>query len=343
MFSLKLLKQIITLITLLFFISQCFACRSETTTVSLELVEAQSPTASLTKLPSATVTATFPTITTAVITKTVEDATSSLEPSPTGTPDLRLNPDDWQAWPIVPTVSAHMREIYQHGLKMGNRPDRFSKVGDCQNITTFFLAVFDHPNQYHLGEEYDYLQAAVNHFNGSFSRKSIAVAGGMNVASVFSHYWADKDQCEKNEAPLYCELRLHRPSIVLISMEETWGSNNKVENYEKYMRQIIETVIEAGAVPIIATKADNKEGDHLVNQTVVRLAHEYDIPLWNFWLAVQPLPNHGLLEDGFHLTQGANFYDVEHNLKQGWPIRNLTALQVIDAVWRQVNIDLPIE
>jgi hypothetical protein len=103
---------------------------------------------------------------------------------------------------------------------------------------------------------------------------------------------------------------------------------------------VIETVIEAGAVPILATKADNVEGDHQINAAIARLAYEYDIPLWNFWRAVQPLPNHGLLEDGFHLT-GSIYFNGPQNLKFGWPMRNLTALQTIDAVWRQLN-DLPL-
>jgi len=95
-------------------------------------------------------------------------------------------------------------------------------------------------------------------------------------------------------------------------------------------------------VPVLATKADNLEGDHLINQALARLAYEYDIPLWNFWSAVQPLPNHGLLEDGFHLSHGANYFDEPANLKRAWPVRNLTALQVIDAVWRGLN-SLPLE
>lgn len=259
----------------------------------------------------------------------------------TPTPDQRLDPEDWQEWPIVPTVSANVRAIYEAGLKKGTDPAHFSKAGDCQNIPTYFLSIFDHPDQYTLGPDYEYLQEAIDHFSGSFSRESVATAGGMNVASVLSHYWANKELCESGESPLACELRLYQPSIVLISMEESWGSNNKVENYEKYMRIIIETVIESGAVPILATKADNLEGDHLINQAIARLAYEYDIPLWNFWAAVQPLPGHGLLEDGFHLTHGLNDFSESRNLKQAWPIRNLTALQVIDAVWRQLN-DLPL-
>ena len=170
--------------------------------------------------------------------------------------------------------------------------------------------------------------------------------GGMNVASVLSSFWAAEDErCESGESPLDCELRLNQPSIVLISMEESWGSNNKVENYEKYMRQIIETVIDFGALPILSTKADNIEGDYAINATNARLAYEYDLPLWNFWRAVQSLPDQGLDEGGFHLTLSGlaipNDFSDSRNMRQGWPNRNLTALQVMDAVWRQLN-DLPV-
>ena len=270
-----------------------------------------------------------------------DTATPTDIPTSTATPDVRLDPANWQNWPVVSTVSARAQEIYELGLEMGNDQDRFSKIGDCQNINTYFLDFFDYPNLYTLGEDYAYLQETIDHFSGSFSRVSTATKGGMNVAAVLSHYWADQERCESGESPLACELRLNQPSIALISMEESWGSNNKVENYEKYMRQIIETVIDAGVVPILATKADNLEGDHQINQAIANLAYEYDIPLWNFWRAVQDLPNRGLLVDGFHLTHGVNDFSESKNLKQAWPVRNLNALQSLDSVWRQLN-DLPL-
>jgi len=273
-------------------------------------------------------------------TQPTDTVTSTITPSDTATPDLRLDPADWQNWPVIPTVSAWAKAIYARGLEEGRYEDRFSKIGDCQNIIPYFLWIYDHPERYVLSEKDAYLQETIDHFSGSFSRESAATDGGMNVAAVFSDYWADQERCNDGESPLACELRLHQPSIALISMEESWGRDNKVENYEKYMRQIIETVIEFGAVPILATKANNLEGDHQINEAIVRLAYEYDIPLWNFWRAVQPLPNHGLLEDDFHLTGMDNFSGtIDPN--QGWPVRNLTALEVIDAVWRQLN-DLPL-
>ena len=318
-------------------ISACGKQPASPTTAFADDLPAMKPTKTitLTQLPSATHSpepTSSPTHT--------ETPTST--PTFTPTPDVRLDPADWQNWPVVPTVSARAKAIYEQGLQTGNYPDRFSKIGDCQNITTYFLAIFDNPDRYSLGPDYEYLQEAIDHFSGSYERESVATGGGMNVASVLSRYWVDLERCKGYETPLACELRLQQPAIAIISMEETWGRENKVENYEKYMRQIIETVIAAGTVPVLATKADNLEGDHLINQALARLAYEYDIPLWNFWSAVQPLPNHGLLEDGFHLSHGANYFDEPANLKRAWPVRNLTALQVIDAVWRGLN-GLPLE
>jgi hypothetical protein len=169
----------------------------------------------------------------------------------------------------------------------------------------------------------------------------VAVKGGFNAAAVLSPLRSDPDQCKPDENPIQCEFRLHNPSLVLISLEEWWVGHP--ENYEKYMRQIIEYSIAQGIVPILATKADNLEHDHLINQTIANLAIEYDIPLWNFWLAVQPLPNHGLIAkdingnpDMFHLTHRENYYFFNNRVASrcGMSVRNLTALQALDAVWR---------
>jgi hypothetical protein len=109
------------------------------------------------------------------------------------------------------------------------------------------------------------------------------------------------------------------------------------DEFEPQMRKIIEYSIENGTIPILATKADNQDSDHSINATIARLAWEYDIPLWNFWAAVEPLPAHGLQEDEVHLTWGRTAFDDPEAMKRAWPVRNLTALQVLDAVWRKVT------
>jgi len=261
-------------------------------------------------------------------------ATDTAMPAATNTLKPPLEKDAWMQMPAVPAdISDSMREVYQRGVEMGNDPTHFSVIGDCQNVSSYFLSIFDSPDDFSLGDEHAYLQPTIDYYEGSFSRKSLAVKGGFNVAAILSPLRADPKSCNKNESPLDCELRVWKPSIVFVSME-TWWSEKPEEEYDKYMRRVIERILETGAVPIIATKADNLEGDHGINTTIAQIAYDYDIPLWNFWAAVQPLPNHGLSSDNFHLTFARNFFDDPVRMKSAWPWRNLTALQTLDVVRR---------
>ncbi|HEY9528819.1 MAG TPA: hypothetical protein VIR02_17155, partial [Anaerolineales bacterium] len=74
-----------------------------------------------------------------------------------------------------------------------------------------------------------------------------------------------------------------------------------------------------------------------INRTIACLAQEYELPLWNFWSAIQPLPNHGLQPDLEHLTYGITDFSDADAMQSAWTVRNLTALQVLDAVWRGVT------
>ena len=262
----------------------------------------------------------------------VTDFPTTQPVSPAATSKPPLEKDAWMHTAAVPTgLSEAMLAVYERGLALGNDPKRFSVIGDCQNVSSYFLSVFDQPEEFSLGVQYAYLQPTIDHYQGSFSRTSLAVKGGFNVAAILSPLRADPKSCNKNESPLDCELRTWRPSVVFVSME-TWWSEKPAQEYDKYMRRVIERILETGAVPIIATKADNLEGGHGINTTIAQIAYDYEIPLWNFWAAVQPLPNHGLSGDNFHLTFARNFFDDPVRMKSAWPWRNLTALQTLDVV-----------
>ena len=258
-------------------------------------------------------------------------AASPAIPASTATPKPPLEKDAFMRMPVIPLgVSDAMREGYPRGIENGNDPARFAIIGDCQNVSSYFLSAFDNPNDYSLGSEYAYLQPTIEYYQGSFSRLSLAVKGGFNAAAVISPLRADPKLCNAGESPLDCELRAWKPSIVFVSME-TWWSQKPAEEYDKYMRKVLDRIIEFGAVPIIATKADNLEGDHAINNAIAQLAYEYEIPMWNFWAAVQPLPDQGLSDDRFHLTFARNFFDDPKRMENAWPWRNLTALQSLDA------------
>lgn len=237
--------------------------------------------------------------------------------------------------PVVPAaVSGRVREIFAHGQERGLDPQAFSKVGDCEATPTWFLGDFDLGAQYYSLGEYTYLEGAIANFQGSFERQGLATYRGFTAASALTTLWADPKQCQPGETPIDCEVRLHRPAFALVML----GTNDVhyLDSFEANLRRILDDLIEQGVVPILATKADNLEGDYAINAVIARTAYEYELPLWNFWAAVQPLPDHGLQEDGSHLTWAGNHFDDPLRMQAAWPWRNLTALQTLDAVWRGV-------
>ncbi len=232
-------------------------------------------------------------------------------------------------------VSPRTLEIYRRGLELGNNPKAFSKIGDGGNSTVWFLTHYDLGLAYYNLGAYSDLQSVIEDFAGSFGRTSLAAGRGFNTTIILDPAYADKQQCDAGESPLDCELRRQRPSFAFFSLgtNQVWVP----EIFETELRIIIERLLERGVVPILSTKADNREGDHRINQIIANLAYEYDLPLWNFWLAVQPLPNHGLQADLEHLTWAGPYFDDPVRMQAAWPWRNLTALQAIDAVYRGVT------
>jgi len=233
--------------------------------------------------------------------------------------------------PIVAAATARSREIYQRGLARGNHPNRFSKVGDCQSIVEFFLGPFDR-GEYRLGEQYAYLQPTIDYFAGSFNRDSAAVWSGFNIYAILDPTWANPARCLPGESPQACEYREWQPSFVIISLEVWHGLP---EDYEFNLRLVLDFWIGNDVVPILATKPSNREGNWAINSIIARVAQEYDIPLWNFLMAAQPLRDFGL-DDGFHLTYAQSLFDDPAAMESAWPWRNLTALQSLDAVWHGV-------
>jgi hypothetical protein len=243
--------------------------------------------------------------------------------------------DDWQSLPIVPAVSPHARELYEQGQANGNHPQAFSKVGDGEISAEWFFTAFDLGGDYYDLGPYQNLRPAIDYFADSFARIGIAARRGFNTDRILDPTMSDPSLCESGESPLACELRLHRPAFAILSL----GTNQvwQPEEFEKGMRGILDILVSKNIVPILSTKGDNLEGDQRINRTIACLAQEYDVPLWNFWSAIQPLPDHGLQPDQEHLTYGIMDFDDAQAIQTAWTLRNLTALQTLDAVWRGVT------
>lgn len=264
-------------------------------------------------------------------------------PTPSPAPEFIYDPNDprsWQKLPVLPALSPEMEAVFARGKQLGNNPRAFSKIGDCETSTAYFLMDFDlGPKNYRLAEHTD-LQDVIAYFAGSFGRTSLAAKPGFSAVSVLSSLQADSAKCQAGEIPLRCEYRVQRPALALI-MFGTNDVHTGRQTFEKYMRQIIEITLNQGIIPVLATKADNLEGDFSINALIARLANEYRLPLWNLWAAMQVVPNSGLQADGIHLTFARNFYDDPTSFQFGWPVRNLSALQALQALWKGLPVSTP--
>jgi hypothetical protein len=246
-----------------------------------------------------------------------------------------LSCEDWQSWPVVPSVSQTAQELYQRGQASGNNAHAFSKIGDGEISAAWFLTAFDlGPQHYDLGP-YQSLSPMIEQFAGSFERVGMAAKRGFNTHRILEPSANIAAPCNSRESPLTCELRLHQPAFAILSL----GTNQvwQPDEFEAGMRQILDILIAQHVVPILSTKGDNLEGDQRINRSIACLVQEYDLPLWNFWAAIQPLPDHGLQPDREHLTYGNPDFSNPKDMQTAWTVRNLTALQTLNAVWRGVS------
>lgn len=248
----------------------------------------------------------------------------------TPTPDTRPLPRNWASWPKVPTASARAVEIYLKGLQMGVTSHTFSAVGDCQSMPDVFMGIYA-TDRNPIGTNSPDLLETINLFHDSFNHDSAAVRDGLSAPSALDPLWADPKRCNSTESPVACELRLYKPAIVFVNLGTNWKAGASADAYEAYLRKIVDIIIANGSVPILTNKADNVEGDHSLNLATAKVAYDYDIPLINFWLASDSLPNHGLdpNRNDVYLTPAA------------WDVRNFVALRTLNSIWRTLQAATP--
>ncbi len=224
-------------------------------------------------------------------------------------------------------IGGRARAIYQRGQSLGNNPHAVSRLGDCNSANPLFLAPFDY-GTYTLGETYAHLQETINHFSGSFARQGVAVFGSGSTWTLLDPTWADPAYCEAGETPLACEYRRNKPSVAFIS----FGTHDSPARFAADLGTVLDYLIEHGVIPVLITKADTVND----NNTIMRqVAAAYGVPLLDFGRMAQSLPNHGVRQDGARLSYRSPLdFTNAYVLEAGHAVRNLMALQMLDAICR---------
>ncbi len=262
--------------------------------------------------------------------------TNTPEPTavpPTGEINGLLRPD----FIVVPeNVINKMRDTFTQGQTLGRNPNNFSKLGDSVIANGDFLTRFDTPGQYTLGPDYEQFQRVIDHYAGSYERFGVGMKVGLRAWGVFNPTWADSNWCEPNEVMIDCEFRLNNPSIVLIHL----GTNDTGETFEEYLRLTVETSLQNGVIPVLLTKADRFEGEDNRNNIAIRqIAADFEVPLLDYDILAETLPDRGLLEDGVHLN-GPNMHDYTQDIvfEKGHTVHNLAVLMMLETLLDQIVI-----
>jgi hypothetical protein len=242
--------------------------------------------------------------------------------------------------PFLSGLSSHVSDIYLKGLSLGNHPNAFSKVGDSITASPYFLTPLGAGN-YRL-EQYSDLSGAVTFFSGSFAAASVAAVPGWTADKVLNPDYANKGICG-TDTPLICEYKRTRPAIAIIMFGTNDSGSGTTGPFENYMRQILQTTIDMGIVPVLSTippKPINQDQDvrvNLFNTSIRSLAAQYQIPLIDYYSTMVNLPNQGISSDKLHPSfppGGATCVFTSDNLQYGYTMRNLITLQAINAIWQ---------
>jgi hypothetical protein len=168
-------------------------------------------------------------------------------------------------------------------------------------------------------------------YSESFQFKGQSVNTGLNSLSVMDPFWARSGSCLSGESPLACDVRRMKPFASLIM----FGANDinvlTVEGYETALRDIIEFMLAEDVIPIMSTftvrpdvNDDRYEKAIRFNAVIVKLAEEYEIPMINFWLEAQTLPNRGISSDNAHLEMN------------GFEVRNRLTVEMLDYIHKNI-------
>ncbi|MBN1286554.1 MAG: SH3 domain-containing protein [Anaerolineae bacterium] len=255
---------------------------------------------------------------------------------------------------LISGVSSNVRQIYLHGLQMGNRGNVFAKVGDSITHSDGFLHAIGH-GDYNL-HGYTYLQPALNFFiatpvqgANSFSRTSFAAFGGWTVRNVLQPGGSHAGECD-GQTPLECEYNFVKPAVSIIMLGTNDSGGLPLDEFDASMRTIVQKTIDMGIIPVLSTIPPKNTGhpnDGRVtefNQVIINIARQYDIPLIDYHTAMLALPGYGLDADGVHPSLPGEWVNgtgdfSETNLQTGATLRNFLTLQMLDALWRYVLYD----
>ncbi len=272
---------------------------------------------------------------------------------------------EWEELPVAPAlgpaVSSHLEKIAGRGARLGNQPGVLAKIGDSITASPSFLQALA-CRRPQLGGRSE-LRGTVEFFgttavprgseeaqcevSNSYSRVGVAAVPGWRAVDALARLEASPE-CGDLPA-VSCELELIHPSVALIM----FGTNDLTDftavQFRRDLSRVVRLVSDAGTIPVVSTIPPRGRWPYSqrvarFNEEIAALAENRALPLWNYWRQmVEPgVVHQGLGDDGVHpsvLCPPCTAIDFRSaGLRQGYALRNLGALFVLDRLRRHVPL-----
>ncbi|NJL93925.1 MAG: hypothetical protein HC915_09445, partial [Anaerolineae bacterium] len=230
----------------------------------------------------------------AQITVTASDGTDSVN----ATFDVAVNAPaqqvfDPRPFDEVPVVNFNaLSGIYQAGINAGKQNTRFSTAGGGLISSGDFLPSPPYNTGGAQGLEnligfYDQVEG-----EDSFERNSRATGGDWSINTLFDPNAVP--ECS-GLAPLQCELEQYAPSVMIIAFSPNNALQTSPEEFNTRLQDVINTVVAAGTIPVLATIPPDPTGAISeaqiapYNEIIVTKALDpnNNLPLWNAFVSVE--------------------------------------------------------
>ncbi len=258
---------------------------------------------------------------------------------------------------VIPVINEAMKQRINSILASGTRnKGAFAKIGDSITESGSFLVDIG-CNGYELGS-YTALESTIQYYQSStFNELSPTWCGGrgnsFNRASTSAEAgWTTNSALANGacgESNFRCEIKATNAGFAFVM----YGTNdleryNDINMFKTNLSRIVSESIALGTVPILSTIPPRLDSTTMgsrvatYNQAIQEVAATYQIPVVNFWQALQNLgaTNHyGMDPDGVHpnVYQGSNAaVFTSAAMKYGYNVRNLSTLQMFEKIKRIV-------
>lgn len=271
----------------------------------------------------------------------------------------------WEELPVVPAVgpgmTGHLEKIAARGVRFGNSPGVFAKIGDSITASPSFLQPLACQSPRWGG--WSELRGTLQFFgetpvppgseeaqcavSNSYSRVGVAAVPGWRAVDALLPLESPPG-CEGLPA-VTCELGLLHPSVALIMFGTNDLEDFTAVRFRRDLAHLVRLVSGSGTIPVISTIPPRARWPFSqrvarFNAEIAALAENRALPLWNYWrqLAEPGVPRRGLSDDGVHpsaLCPPCTAIDFRPSgLRQGYALRNLGALRVLDRLRHRVPL-----